>query len=117
VVDDEPMVRSLARRALEQYGYAVLDAEDGEAALEVLSSEAGARVNLAVLDVVMPRMDGRELGERLRQDRPGLRVVYISGHTGDELAQRLLLDESVPVLQKPFVPDELVERVQAQLES
>lgn len=116
VVDDEPMVRSLARRALEQHGYSVLEAEDGEAALRVLSSAAGARVKLAVLDVVMPRMDGRELGERLRLEHPRLQVLYISGHTGDELARRLMLDASVPVLQKPFPPDTLVERVQEQIE-
>ena len=115
VVDDEPMVRSLARRALEQYGYSVIEAEDGDAALRMVSSEAGARVRLAVVDVVMPRMDGRELGERLRHKHPQLQVLYISGNTGDELSQRLLLDASVPVLQKPFPPDALVERVQEQL--
>jgi CheY-like chemotaxis protein len=116
VVDDEPMIRALARRALELYGYEVLEAEDGEAALEVMRSEAGQRVALAVLDVVMPRMDGRQLSELLRRQRPGIGVLYISGHTGDELARRLLLDASVPFLQKPFPPDELVERVQELLE-
>jgi CheY-like chemotaxis protein len=116
VVDDEPMIRALARRALELYGYEVLEAEDGEAALEVMRSEAGQRVDLAVLDVVMPRMDGRELSDLLRRQRPGNGVLYISGHTGDELARRLLLDASVPFLQKPFPPDELVERVQELLE-
>jgi PAS domain S-box-containing protein len=116
VVDDEPMIRALARRALERYGYAVLEAEDGESALALVRSDGGLRVELAVLDVVMPRMDGRELGERLRTERPGIGVLYISGHTGDELARRLLLDASVPFLQKPFPPDELVERVQELLE-
>jgi PAS domain S-box-containing protein len=112
VVDDEPMIRALARRALELYGYEVFEAEDGEAALEVIRSDAGERVNLAVLDVVMPGMDGRELEELLRRQQPRIGVLYISGHTGDELARRLLLDASVPFLQKPFPPDELVERVQ-----
>ena len=116
VVDDEPMIRALARRALERYGYEVLEAEDGEAAQELMRTDAGLRVELAVLDVVMPRMDGRELCERLRREHPGLGVLYISGHTGDELARRLLLDPSVPFLQKPFPPDELVERVQELLE-
>jgi signal transduction histidine kinase/ActR/RegA family two-component response regulator len=116
VVDDEPMIRALARRALELYGYEVLEAEDGEAALEVMRSEAGQRVGLAVLDVVMPRMDGQELSRLLLRQRPGIGVLYISGHTGDELARRLLLDTSVPFLQKPFPPDELVERVQELLE-
>jgi two-component system, cell cycle sensor histidine kinase and response regulator CckA len=115
VVDDEPMIRALARRALELYGYEVFEAEDGEAALEVMRSDAGKRVNLAVLDVVMPGMDGRELEELLRRQQPRIGVLYISGHTGDELARRLLLDASVPFLQKPFPPDELVERVQEML--
>jgi CheY-like chemotaxis protein len=61
-------------------------------------------------------MDGRELAERLVRQRPDLRVLYISGHTGDELARRLLLGASVPFLQKPFPPDELVERVQELLQ-
>ena len=117
VVDDEPMIRALTRRALERYGYHVLEAEDGDAALELIRSEAGHQVNAAVLDVVMPRMDGRELGERLRRERPDLGILYISGHTGDELARRLLLDASVPFLQKPFPPDELVERVQGILDA
>jgi two-component system cell cycle sensor histidine kinase/response regulator CckA len=117
VVDDEPMIRALTRRALERYGYQVLEAEDGEEALALMASEQGSRVELAVLDVVMPRMDGRELGERLRRERPELAVLYISGHTGDELARRLLLDTTVPFLQKPFPPDELVERVQRMLEA
>ncbi|HVL17842.1 MAG TPA: response regulator, partial [Gemmatimonadales bacterium] len=94
VVDDEPMIRALARRALELYGYEVFEAEDGEAALEVMRSDAGERVNLAVLDVVMPGMDGRELEELLRRQQPRIGVLYISGHTGDELARRLLLDAS-----------------------
>jgi two-component system, cell cycle sensor histidine kinase and response regulator CckA len=116
VVDDEPMIRALARRTLERYGYEVLEAEDGEAAQELMRTDAGLRVELAVLDVVMPRMDGRELSDRLRRERPGIGVLYISGHTGDELARRLLLDPAVPFLQKPFPPDELVERVQEMLE-
>jgi two-component system, cell cycle sensor histidine kinase and response regulator CckA len=69
-----------------------------------------------VIDVVLPRTDGQELGARLRQIRPGLPVLYMSGHTGDELARRRLLDASVPFIQKPFHPDELVSRIQEQIE-
>jgi len=77
VVDDEPMIRALARRAMELYGYEVLEAEDGEAALEVMQSDAGRRVDLAVLDEGMPVMDGGELSELLRRQRPGIGVLYI----------------------------------------
>jgi FixJ family two-component response regulator len=65
-----------------------------------------------VVDVVMPGMTGQKLGERLREVRPGLPLVYMSGYTGDELSRRRLLHPSVPFLQKPFHPDELVLRVQ-----
>ncbi len=77
--------------------------------MRLVTAEGGDAIALAVVDVVMPGMDGRELGERLRRDRPGLPVLYISGHTGDELARRALLSASVPLLQKPFHPDQLVE--------
>ena len=74
--------------------------------MPVVRSETRRRVGLAVVDVVMPWMDGRELGEPVRRQRPGIGILYISGHTGDELARRLLLDVSVPFLRKPFPPDE-----------
>ena len=115
VADDEPMVRALARRSLEIYGYSVVEAEDGEAALRHILGPGGESIALAVVDVVMPGIDGREVGERLGRERPGLPVLYISGHTGDELARRALLSPSVPLLQKPFHPNQLVERVQEQL--
>jgi len=115
VVDDEPMIRALARRVLEIYGYAVLEAEHGEAALQLVAADTAGSIALAIVDVVMPGMSGRELGERLRRAQPPMPVVYMSGHTGDELNRRRLLQPSVPLLQKPFHPDELVIRVQEQL--
>jgi two-component system cell cycle sensor histidine kinase/response regulator CckA len=90
----------------------VREAESGEAAMREISADTDDRIALAVVDVVMPGMNGRELGERLRKARPRLPLVYISGYTGDELNRRRLLDRSVPFLQKPFHPDELVEQVQ-----
>ncbi len=117
VVDDEPMVRALARRVLEMYGSSVVEAENGEGALRQVVADTDRRIALAVVDVVMPGMNGRELGERLRQGPAPLPVVYMSGYTGDELNRRRLLHPSVPFLQKPFRPDELVSRVQDQLRS
>ncbi|HKU62626.1 MAG TPA: response regulator [Gemmatimonadales bacterium] len=117
VVDDEPMVRALAQRALEAYGYTVLEAGDGREALRLLDSEAGAKVALVLADLVMPGMGGRELGSRLHQSRPGLPVLFMSAHTGDELARRRLLSPDIWFLQKPFTPDELVAQVQLRLAS
>jgi PAS domain S-box-containing protein len=115
VVDDEPMVRALARRVLEMYGYSVREAESGESALQEMLADPEGRIALAVVDVVMPGMNGQKLGERLREVRPRLPLVYMSGYTGDELSRRRLLHPTVPCLQKPFHPDELVVRVQEQL--
>jgi PAS domain S-box-containing protein len=117
VVDDEPMVRALARRALEAYGYTVLEAEDGRAALRVLGAEEGAAVALVLADLVMPVMGGRELGTRLQESHPGLPVLFMSAHTGDELARRRLLSPGIWFLQKPFTPDELVAQVQLRLQA
>jgi DNA-binding response OmpR family regulator len=117
VVDDEPMVRALARRALEAYGYTVLEAEDGGEALRVLRTEEGAGVALVLADLVMPVMGGRELGIRLRESHPGLPILFMSAHTGDELARRRLLAPGIWLLQKPFTPDELVAQVQLRLQA
>jgi PAS domain S-box-containing protein len=117
VVDDEPMVRALARRALEAYGYTVLEAEDGGEALRILETKEGAGVALVLADLVMPVMGGRELGIRLKESRPGLPVLFMSAHTGDELARRRLLSPGIWFLQKPFTPDELVAQVQLRLQA
>jgi CheY-like chemotaxis protein len=116
VVDDEEMIRALARRALELFGYDVVEAEDGVAALRAVQQDEDRRIAVVVADVVMPRMDGRELSERIRASHPDLSVLFMSGHTGDELARRRLLDPTVPFLQKPFHPDELVSQVQKLLD-
>jgi signal transduction histidine kinase len=117
VVDDEPMVRALARRALEAYGYTVLEAEDGRDALRTLETEAGRAVALVLADLVMPGMGGRELGTRLQETNPGVPVLFMSAHTGDELARRRLLSPGIWFLQKPFAPDELVSQVQRRLQA
>jgi len=117
VVDDEPMVRALGRRALEAYGYTVLEAEDGREALRVLGSEEGAGVALVLADLVMPVMGGRELGLRLKESHSGLPILFMSAHTGDELARRRLLTPGIWFLQKPFTPDELVAQVQLRLQT
>ena len=111
VVDDEPMMRALARRALETYGYVVLEAEHGGAAVRQMSA-GEHQVAVVVADVVMPEMDGKALGDWLGAVHPGLPILYMSGHTGEDLTRRNLLEPGVCILQKPFHPDELVARVQ-----
>jgi PAS domain S-box-containing protein len=115
LVEDAEMVRLVARHALQIGGYTVLEASDGEAALRVAEGHAG-RIDLLLTDVVMPRMGGRELAERLTRARPGLRVLYLSGYTDEAVVRHGLLEADAAFLQKPFSPASLAAKVRAVLD-
>jgi PAS domain S-box-containing protein len=115
LVEDEAAVRSLMRKMLAQQGYAMLEAPDGPAALEVASRHAGP-IHLLLTDVVMPRMRGRELAERLRGTRPDVRVLFVSGYTDDALGAPAL-PSGAAFLTKPFAPDALLRQVRALLDA
>jgi two-component system cell cycle sensor histidine kinase/response regulator CckA len=115
LVEDAAPVRVLARRSLESFGYAVLDAPDGPAALEIAARHAGG-IDLLVTDVVMPGMSGRELAERLAPRRPQMKVLYTSGYTDDAMVRQGVLESGVAFLQKPFVPDTLARKVREVLD-
>ena len=115
VVEDEPLVRRLARRALEEHGYSVREAADGREALAELSDAANV-IGLVLSDLVMPRMSGRELGQEIARRFPGVPVLFMSGYTGDDVRSRGLLEGSAPFVQKPFTPDGLARRVRTILD-
>jgi len=110
VVDDEPVVRAMMRRSLGEAGYQVLEAEDGETALARAAAHAGP-IDVLVTDLAMPGMRGRELARRLKEHRPDLRVLFVSGFAGDEVERLGLLEAGRPFLSKPFDPELLVDRV------
>ncbi|MGQ9699417.1 MAG: PAS domain S-box protein, partial [Armatimonadota bacterium] len=101
LVEDEDAVRSLLKGVLASYGYTVLDASNGSEALDVAAKYQGP-IHVVVTDVVMPEMGGRALTEKLVQQRPDVKVVFMSGYTGDAIAHHGVLDEGVEFLQKPF---------------
>ena len=115
LVEDEAQVRVLARRVLERKGYVVIEASDGGDAL-ALCERSPVPIDLLVTDVVMPGVSGRAVAECLRRDRPGLRVLYMTGYTDDEIVRRGLKDDGVALIQKPFSPDDLTRRVRALLD-
>jgi len=86
VVEDGSLVRTIARRALSEAGFDVLDAADGHQALAVIAGQD--QVDLVLTDLAMPELGGRELAQRLSQTRPGLPVIFMSGYTDDDLARR-----------------------------
>ena len=106
VADDEPLVRSLVVRTFELEGYVVHAAGDGEAALRLI--EGGVAPDLVITDVIMPGLNGRQLHDAVRARWRDLPVLYISGHTGDEVVLQRLVPQGAPFLQKPFTPDALV---------
>jgi PAS domain S-box-containing protein len=106
VVDDEPSLRDSVAQTLRRSGFEVYVAADGLEALEVAR---GQRFGVLVTDLVMPNMDGITLAERLREGRPDLPVLFITGHAAVDFARRLPLD--APVLRKPFRALDLVSSV------
>jgi CheY-like chemotaxis protein len=111
VVEDEELVRQFARRVLEQAGYRVIAAINGEEALVRLHKEPQG-VDLVLTDVVMPRMSGRALVEKIAAIQPAIRVIYMSGYTGHTIEEQWF-DRTRPLLAKPFTSTGLTAAVRA----
>ena len=110
LVEDEDAVRSFSARALRNKGYVVWEANSGEAALALFQNEA-AGVDLMVTDVIMPSMDGPSLARKLREARPNLKVIFISGYTEDRFSRHLDLGAGIHFLPKPFSLKQLASKV------
>ncbi len=116
LVEDDDLVRRIARTTLDMCGYKVLEAENGGEAL-LISQELKGNIDLMLTDVVMPRMNGRRLGQEISRLRPEIKVLYMSGHTYEETAPHGILEEGVPFIHKPFTPAALSAKVRELLDS
>ena len=110
LAEDEVTVRRLAVRVLRRGGYTVLEAGDGEEALRAARAHAGP-IHLLVTDVVMPRLGGRGLASRLREMRPDVPVLYISGYNEEAVQHHGVLDPDPAFLGKPFTAEQLLTAV------
>jgi two-component system cell cycle sensor histidine kinase/response regulator CckA len=111
VVDDEDGVRDLVCRTLRTAGYRALEAAHGAEALELVATGSDP-VDLVITDVVMPGLDGRELGRRLGLSRPNLPVLYMSAYDVNDIFRRGSPSTSAPFLQKPFTHEILLTQVE-----
>lgn len=113
LVEDDAMMRRLTRKMLEEHGYKVLEAEDGKAALKVIGA-SHASIDLTLTDVVMKGMTGPELVLRMTESHPAMKVIYMSGYTG-ELVSHQGVDTTIQLLEKPFTKAALLKTVDSVL--
>jgi signal transduction histidine kinase/ActR/RegA family two-component response regulator len=116
LAEDQDDVRFVASESLRRYGYHVLEAKNGGEAL-LICEQHPLPIQLLLTDVVMPRMNGRELALRLLELRPDLRILYMSGYTDNAIVHHGILEPDVAYVQKPMVPETLARRVREVLDS
>jgi CheY-like chemotaxis protein len=115
VVEDELPLRQVVSGILRRAGYAVVEATDGTAAIAAVAGHAGT-IDLLVTDVVMPRMNGRDLAQKLQSTHPALKTLFMTGFTEDAVTHQRLVSPGVALLQKPFKPAALLRRVRELLD-
>ena len=116
LVEDEKSIRVTVRLFLQDMGYTVLAAESPKAALELVAAHTTA-IDLLITDVIMPGMNGRELADQLGAEFPDLKVLFISGYSGDAITRDGILDEGVEFLPKPITRDRLAVKLREMLDT
>jgi len=110
LVEDEEVVRNLTREILTSYGYKVLEAATGAAALSICDTYSET-IHLLLTDVIMPKMSGSDLKDQIIKNCPDIKVLFMSGYTDDSIVHSGILDSDIAFIEKPFSPDSLARKV------
>jgi two-component system, cell cycle sensor histidine kinase and response regulator CckA len=116
LVEDEPSLRSLARKILQTQGYEVLSAANGQEGLNVARDHKGEPIRLVITDMMMPQMGGQAMTQDLKVTHPHLRVLFTSGYTDEAIAHQCALEVGVEFLAKPYSPASLARKVRESLD-
>ncbi len=110
IVEDSRDVRSFLRDALKTLGYRVIESEDGKEALKIFRQRKD-EINLVITDLIMPKMNGKELADKIIKIKKDIKIIYTSGYTENHIAHRGIIDKGVTLLQKPYSLNELSEKI------
>jgi PAS domain S-box-containing protein len=116
IAEDDEDLRKLARIVLRKFGYTLIEARDGDEAVEKFRQHQDA-VDLVVLDIVMPKKNGREVYEEIQKIRPGVKTLFMSGYTANIMHQRGIIEQGLHFVSKPILPNVFLEKVREVLES
>jgi nitrogen-specific signal transduction histidine kinase/CheY-like chemotaxis protein len=115
LAEDDTAVRALIKNLLAEHGYEVIDAVDGKDAMDKFSAHKD-EVQFLILDVIMPKKDGKSVFEEIRKVRPDIKALFISGYTADVMRSRGMIEEGLNFASKPIVPAELLKKIRAILD-
>jgi len=116
VAEDDTQVRDLIREVLAGFGYLVLEAHDGESALK-LFSEHKDKIHILILDVIMPKKNGKEIYDDIKKIQPDIKCLFTSGYDANIIHKKGILEEDLPFISKPVSPEELLNKVREILDS
>jgi DNA-binding response OmpR family regulator len=116
IADDDMQVRDIIRITLENSGYKVIEAEDGEMAVQKFAKYRD-EIDLLILDIVMPKKNGKDAYDEIRKIRQEIKVLFISGYTADVIDQKVGMGEELNIVSKPVSPQELLLKIKVTLDN
>jgi CheY-like chemotaxis protein len=118
VAEDNADVRKAEKEILTESGYTVIESEDGDDAIRKFAEDGNRhKIDLLILDVIMPKKNGKEVYDAIRKANPHIRAIFTSGYTADIIRRRGILEERYDFIMKPFLPHKLLEKVRTVLDS